>query len=500
MQMTSARGHVLLIAGDRAMRRRTAQVTPSANLSALSVLPVPLLLGSPVPADLVHLDGVRDQNTLLVRLRTAAATPGPLMVYLTGRLTVDRKGKDLYLASVGTTAVTARYSALPWTWLQTELRDRPAGATTVVVDLVADRGAWARLGGTHGLPAVNGDTYGVVSPPDFPGGDGVTTYTRCLIEALRNTSDRPSPRQLHALTLAAARVPPGTLVLPSTPEIEHHASPRPASGAGATSTAASAPVPEPTATVPLPTPSPTAASPEAGVRRFLPGQQKRKGQGQGQDPVRTPHPDAATGKRPETATGKHPGTAPLAPSVERPVAGAEMVTQRQPHPPTAPQGAPEKPLPADAAQQGPGPQQDPRPVIWAVAQAGRHAEAAEMAAAWEQYALQQYGHDSPQATQWTEIRAELARIANRWTFATQLWIAATRTRLAHQPPDSTEVLYGAGAAHYCWTEIEDPEDARACGPELVDLLRNLPTLDPRHLDVAQRRLDELRATAENPMP
>ncbi|MEU5548005.1 hypothetical protein AB0G85_37915 [Streptomyces sioyaensis] len=106
------RGHVLLIAGDVAVRRRTVQVEPSANLAALSIVPVPVLLNSTLPSDTTYLDGPRDQNALLMRLRAAAATPGPLLIYLSGRLTVDRRGRQLYLALVGTTSATARYTAL----------------------------------------------------------------------------------------------------------------------------------------------------------------------------------------------------------------------------------------------------------------------------------------------------------------------------------------------------------------------------------------------------
>src|SRR5262245_35003646 len=92
------RGHVLLIAGDVAARRRTIAVEPSANLAALSIVPAAVLLGSDVPSDTTYLDGLRDQNALLTRLRTAAATPGPLLVYLSGRLTIARRGRELYLA------------------------------------------------------------------------------------------------------------------------------------------------------------------------------------------------------------------------------------------------------------------------------------------------------------------------------------------------------------------------------------------------------------------
>lgn len=61
-------------------------MAPSANLAALRVVPVAGLLNSEVPSDTTYLDGVRDPNTVLTRLRTAAATPGPLLVSYWTRL------------------------------------------------------------------------------------------------------------------------------------------------------------------------------------------------------------------------------------------------------------------------------------------------------------------------------------------------------------------------------------------------------------------------------
>ncbi|MFI7352087.1 hypothetical protein ACIBSR_38275, partial [Streptomyces sp. NPDC049936] len=216
------RGHVLLIAGDAAVRRRTVQIEPSANLAALSIVPVPVLLGSDVPSDTTYLDGVRDQNALLTRLRTAAATPGPLLVYLSGRLTVDRRGHQLYLALSGTTATTARYTALPWEWLGTELRQRPPGLTTVLLDTAADKRSWPLLQEYGSLPAPSSvEVFGTVVPPGFtgPGDSHVSTYTRAWIEQLRRNPQRPTNARLHALTVGAAALPPGALIVPTAPEI-----------------------------------------------------------------------------------------------------------------------------------------------------------------------------------------------------------------------------------------------------------------------------------------
>ncbi|MYT22800.1 hypothetical protein GTW69_21325 [Streptomyces sp. SID7760] len=372
------RGHVLLIAGDAALRRRAVQVAPSANLAALGVLPASALLNSHVPSDTTYLDGARDPNTVLMRLRAAAATPGPLLVYLSGRLTLDRRGHGLHLALAGTTASTVRYTALPWDWLGTELAARPTGPTTVVLDLVADKSAWPVLQEYGSLPASpSAEVYGVVVPPAFAGGPHqVSAYTRHWIDQLRRSPTRPANLPLHAFAVGAAALPPGTIVLPATRELSATADP-------------------------------------------------------------------------------HPQQAPHAPH------------------------AAEQPAP------------DPRPHIHALATGGRHQEAATLAQAWEEHALRTRGHTSPEATHWAEIRADLARMAGNYGSATRLWINAGHARLERQPPDDPEVLAAAAGALYCWTQLKDQAAARDSGPELVRLLRALPSLEPRLLELTQQRLEVL---------
>lgn len=435
MQINGAkqqRGHVLLIAGDSATRRRTVQVLPSKNLAALSMVPVSALLGSNVPSDTTYLDGIHDQNALQVRLRTAAATPGPLLVYLSGRLTTDRRGQQLYLALSRTTASTARYTALPWEWLGTELRTRPQGLTTVVFDLAADKAAWPLLREYGTLPASTAaEVYGVVTPPGFAGDEGVSSYTRHWIEQLRHAPERPSNSRLHALTVASAALPPGALVLPGIREIT---APGYAYGHPATD---------------RPQGRTDGPAPQPAVPR----------------PAHEPGGGRGTGPAPRTGTVVVPQT-DAAPSTQPPPAQPVFVAQ------------------------------DPRPHIHALAQSGRHTEAAQMAQMWEQYILQTDGFDSPKATEWVEIRADLAKMSGNFLLATQLWVGAGRTRLVHQSPDAPEVLSAARSAHYCWTQLQDAARARECGPELISLLRALPSLDRRHLTVAQQRLEFLHDTPD----
>ncbi|KAB7833559.1 hypothetical protein [Streptomyces mobaraensis] len=512
------RGHVLLIAGDRAVHRRRTQLRPSTNLAALAVVPTPVLLGSTAPADLVHLDGIDSQNALLLRLRAAAATAGPLLVYLSGRLTTDRRADQLHLALTSTTTLNTRYSGFPWDWLRTELRERPPGTSTVLVDLAADKRAWLHLQSPEGRNLAAGlDLYGVVSPPGYTASpDTGSDYTRTLIEQLRQHPERPATAHLHALTVAAAPLPPGTLVLPAAPQIAAVPAARPPVTnvqrllAGdlsvlpgrrpADTPAAPAPghgqLPPPPAEYasapPWRTRPPAAPAPAPAAPAEQPAVQQSRPPAAAPLTART----AAVGVPDQDARGRWvlPGHQRTE-TAEQPVRAAHPA---QPHAPAQPVQAAPAPAPQAPVQQAPQPapaQQDPRPHIYALAQAGRFSEAAQLAQLWEQQVLHQYGPASPQATQWCEIRADLAKQQGNFLLATQLWVSAGRTRLAHQPPDAPEVAATGKSAHYCWTQISDPRQARECGPELIALLRALPSLDRRHLSLAQQRLEFLNNTS-----
>ncbi|MFD5618697.1 hypothetical protein [Streptomyces yangpuensis] len=231
------RGHVLLLAGDAAVRRGGVLVDPGVNVAALSMVPADALLGCAAPADMVCLAGVRDPNTVLARLRVAVGAEGPLFVYVSGRLTADRRGRGrrpgLFVALAGTTAASVRYTSLPWEWLLGELRSRTAGEATVVVDLVADKAAWPLVGETGTLPGLAGlagvEAYGVVRGPGAPAaGGGVSGYTRQWIDQLRRAPVRPSNVELHVLAAGSAGLAAGTLVVPSARELETRSVPAPA--------------------------------------------------------------------------------------------------------------------------------------------------------------------------------------------------------------------------------------------------------------------------------
>ncbi|MCQ4084508.1 hypothetical protein NGB36_29030 [Streptomyces sp. RB6PN25] len=176
----------------------------------------------------------------------------------------------------------------------------------------------------------------------------------------------------------------------------------------------------------------------------------------------------------------------------RPASGTLLIPAAQPALPVRAAAAPASR--ADASGHA-----DPRPLIWQAAQAGRHNEAASMAAAWEQHAWRTYGPTSTQASEWLEIRADLARIAGNLVLATELWIAAAKARLGLHGPDSRRVAAAARSAHWCWNGIGEPSKAVEIGPHLIALLEQLPGLDPRQLPTARRRLESLAAGYPRPM-
>lgn len=385
------RGHVLLLAGGATGRRRSGVHRPAANLAALAAAPVPALLGSTVAADVVQLLDEAEPQALLARLRTAAAAPGPLVIYLSGRLTTDRRQNQPHLALTGTTALTVRYTALPWWWLRHELRLRPTARTTVFADLTADAPAWRRLSEDPALLADGLPLYGVVTPPDTPADGAATPYTRHLSELLRHSRTPPPPAELHHLAAAHSRIGQAALWYAAAPAAAPATVPAPASA---------------------PAPPPVAAA--DGTRAVMPGQ---------------------------------------------------------------------------AAE----PPRDPHEAIWRAAQAGRHTEAAAMAAAWEEYALRTAGPDSDQARHWLEIRADLARRAGDHVRATELCIAVARDRLRHHAPGAPGVSTAVDNAHHCWERVTDPGEARRLAPGLIALREAVPGPGDRLLQAARRRLGQLAA-------
>lgn len=333
-------------------------------MDAASVLPVlaavpPGVLTGTGTATLVELADPLDPQTVLTRLRAAAASPGPLVLCLAGQLQLDRRQQLPHLALARSTPATLRYTALPWHWLAAELAARAPGTTTVVADLAADPAVWERLTTTPGFLHLGpGPTlYGRVTPAPRRGELLAPAYLRSWAELWRSGARLPYAA-LHAESAARA--------------------------AGAT--------------------------PEA----FL-----------------------------------------LAPA----------------------------PAPAPVADQ------DPHPAILAAATAGRHGEAAAVAAAWEREALRRHGPRSAEAVHWTEVRADLARLAGEPARSCELWLSAAEARLAlGQRTDDPDVEGAVDRAHHQWERIVDRARARALGPLLITLRQRVPGRRPGALAALKRRM------------
>ncbi|WP_052442998.1 hypothetical protein [Streptacidiphilus neutrinimicus] len=210
----AARGMVLLIGGAPGGKRRQP-VRPEAALGLLATVPPEALLGSPIPASVLQLADPADPQLLLAHLQTAARTPGPVLVALVGQLTADRRRKQLHLALAHTARDNTRYTALPWAWLAEQLRQRPAGTTTVLADLVADPDAWGVLQ-QHGPEALTAGLplFGQVSPPGTVGDGYAPPYTRALVDHLRRAAPGVRPADLHHLS-GHSGLPAGALLLTS---------------------------------------------------------------------------------------------------------------------------------------------------------------------------------------------------------------------------------------------------------------------------------------------
>ncbi|MFB7992599.1 hypothetical protein ACFC4G_07195 [Streptomyces sp. NPDC056002] len=199
-------GTALLLAA--APANKSCLIDATSVLPALAAVPPGVLTGT-AAATVVELADPVDPQTVLTRIRTAAAAPGPLVLYVTGQLHLDHRQRLLHLALARTTPSTLRYTALPWHWLTGELALRRPDTTTVVLDLVADGDAWGQVrDGAFGVgPGVR--LFGRVSPPPPRRSTAVPGYLKTYASTWRN-GHRPPLAHLHAQ--AAGEAGPGDAV------------------------------------------------------------------------------------------------------------------------------------------------------------------------------------------------------------------------------------------------------------------------------------------------
>lgn len=467
-------GTAVLLAAAPAGRGRAMDA--ASVLPALAAVPAGTLAGTHM-ATVVELADPLDPQSVLTRLRATAATPGPLALYLAGQLQLDRRQRLPHLALARSTPTTLRYTGLPWHWLATELAPRRPGTTTVVADLAVEPELWQRLAEAPGLlglgPAVA--LFGRLTPFPRRGAPSTPDYLRHFAATWR-TGARPPLPLLHEEAAAAARAAGA-----AGREEAILLMPRPVAAPGAPDAAGVPPAPGGT-----PGPGPAEEHMEH-VWHSGHAPARPDGDTPARPVVPPPARSAATAPAPVDA----PEPSSFAPSGDAvPSRPGGRAVPPGPHPGVVPPRPPHVPaVPEASGPPGPGSGADPHPAILAAAMAGRHGEAAAVAAAWESDALRRYGPRSAEAVHWVEVRADLARLAGEPARSCELWIAAAQARLGlRQGPDDPDVEGAVDRAHHQWEQIPDPARARALGPTLVALRRRVPGRRAGALAALERKL------------
>jgi hypothetical protein len=249
-------GTVLLLAASPAGKGRL--VDAASVLPVLAAVP-PAVLSGTETANVVELADPLEPQAVLTRLRAAATAPGPLTVFLTGQLQLDRRQHRPHVALARSTPATVRYTGFPWQWITEELRLRPPGATSLVVDLHADPEAWQHVAAQPLTAGPGVSLFGRLAPPPPRRAVAAPTYMKAVATLLRS-GHRPPLLQLHQQALARLAEETGAygdVVLTWDAE----------TGRGAVPASVSAPVP-----APAPVPGfGFAPGPAAGVPVPVPG-------------------------------------------------------------------------------------------------------------------------------------------------------------------------------------------------------------------------------------
>ncbi|MFR0358843.1 hypothetical protein [Streptomyces sediminimaris] len=196
-------GTVLLLAASPVGRGRL--VDAASVLPVLAAVPPGVLSGTDT-ANVVELADPLEPQAVLTRLRAAAAAPGPLTLFVTGQLQLDRRQRLPHLALARTTPSTVRYTGLPWHWLREEFRLRPPGSTTLLLDLHADAETWEWLRSRPLDCGRNAAVHGRIAPPPPSRRTvAVPAYMKAVATILRS-GWRPPLARLHEQALARVGV------------------------------------------------------------------------------------------------------------------------------------------------------------------------------------------------------------------------------------------------------------------------------------------------------
>ncbi|MFE6808591.1 hypothetical protein ACFVEN_44110 [Streptomyces sp. NPDC057681] len=229
---------------------------------------------------------------------------------------------------------------------------------------------------------------------------------------------------------------------------------------------APAPMPQPQASQPLPQPRPPAWPMPAGPLADAPTTRVR---------IRRATPVTEQHERPVESAGTPAPPAPRA-------------AEAPPAAPPTPQRA--VPAPADC-------ERDPIPGILrirALAEAGQYAQAAAMAAAFDEGAARAHGPSHPKALEAREVRAHIAAESGDVPAAVSLYRdVAERWALqnAHQAAGEA-----AGRAHALWLRIDDTAQAITCGEIVLRMRQAIPGPGEKAYRQAAARLTQLRDATE----
>lgn len=131
-------------------------------------------------------------------------------------------------------------------------------------------------------------------------------------------------------------------------------------------------------------------------------------------------------------------------------------------------------------------------VIVTAADAGEHARATSFALELEREAVAAHGPDAEASLMVRQVRAHVSRLAGHQSDAAALYRNVALSLLATRGADDPETRQATANAEACWRAVEDDNEARRLGPELLLLRRDVP--DPRRLQAIEKHLARLAGT------
>ncbi|UGQ15704.1 tetratricopeptide repeat protein [Yinghuangia sp. ASG 101] len=444
------RGFVLLVAGVTQNRRRNRALEDSeAALGGWGGLP-PRILVPDAPADVVQLPTGSGPQTVRGYLERASATPGPVLVCVTGHLMPDRRG-ELHVTLRASSPSSVRYDGLPWAWLVETLRLRDPRRTLVVADLTASDHLRARLAAAPDGFAEQLPLWAVLTRQ--PAHDErAHSFTRALTAAVRRGfPDHPGPidpAAVHAAIAASAQLPDGNVQIVPSPDgalrlgnpaappnpPAPYGGPRPPGHRAAPPTAVPAPIVPPPASMPFGIPA------------------------HGADPG---------GYAEATALEPAAHAAPRTPPAPEPAPAQARPPGELPGVPRGLAGAPGEP-PAD---QDAFAYQDRVAELREAVAAGDFDNALHLARkiTHDMAALPGLGPEHPETLDALETLAWLTARAGNTDEAVSLYAETARRSARIHGPGHPATRAAADAAHALWLMLPNAQRARELGPAVIAL-------------------------------